>query len=331
VFYLRTADATETAQMLERLFPQSTVTSSASSSSDLLGSFSSGMSSFGRGMMSATGLSGSTLGAQALRIITDTRQNALFVSGPSDKVAEVEQMLQILDTSDLPQSLRDRLPRNIPVLHADVDEVCEIVESVFKDAINPEPVNQGGNRGGFNPLAMLMGQQGGQGNRQRGPELTLGIDRRTSNLIVSCNDSLFRQIEELVASIDRRARDARQTVKVVPLATADPSLVSSTITALMPKVTVSSTRGRSSSSPTSSRTGQPGTRTGSGGSGSGESSRSSGGPDADAIRRMMEFRSQGGFGGGDRGGGDRGGFGGDRGGSSRGSFFGGDRGGDRGR
>lgn len=111
VFYLRTADATETAQMLERLFPQSTVTASTQQQDGLLGSFASGFSSLGRGVMNVTGLN-NTLGQQGLRIVTDVRTNALFVTGPSDKIAEIEQMLQLLDSSELPDSLRDGICRD---------------------------------------------------------------------------------------------------------------------------------------------------------------------------------------------------------------------------
>jgi type II secretory pathway component GspD/PulD (secretin) len=342
VFHLLSADATETAQMLERLFPQSTVTASTASSDGILGSLTSGISSFGRGMMNMTGLSNYTLGGQSLRIVTDLRSNSLWVSGPPDKIAEIESVLQLLDARELPQSLRDRLPRSIPVEHADIDEVAAVVESVFKDAIAPEQQMGGGRN--FNPLAMLMGQQqqGGGGNRQRGPEMTLGIDRRTSHLIVSCNDNLFRQVEQLVQTMDQRARDARQTVRVVQLPTADPMLVSSTLTSLIPKVSVSATRSRTPRT----QPGQQQNPAGGGGSSTPGGGGGFPGPDADLMRRMIEQRAQsggppGGFGsGGSSGGsgfggrpffggfgGDRGGFGGDRGGFGGFGGFGGDRGG----
>ena len=113
IFYLRTADATETAQMLERLFPQSSVTASTSSSDGLFGSMTSGLSTLGRGMMNVTGLNQTLGGGGSLRIITDIRANALFVTGPTDTIREVEQMLEILDLAELPtDSLRDRTPRS---------------------------------------------------------------------------------------------------------------------------------------------------------------------------------------------------------------------------
>jgi hypothetical protein len=294
VFYLRSADATDTAQMLERLFPQSSVTASTSSSGGMFGSLTGGLSNLGRGMMNVTGLNQTLGGANGLRIITDIRSNALFVSGPKDQIAEIESMLELLDSAELPTSLRDRVPREIAVEHADVEEVAAIIEDVFKDALTPE--NQGQQGGGgqrFNPLAMLMGGGGGGngGRKEPGVQLTVGVDRRTSHLIISCNDNLFRQIEGLVASIDERARDARQTVQIMRLETADPTVVSSTLVSLIPKVTVSASRAtrRKPGDQPGQTPGQP--------QGGGQN-------DGEMMRRMMERNRQ------QQGGGQRPNFGG---------------------
>jgi type II secretory pathway component GspD/PulD (secretin) len=287
VFYLRSADATDTAQMLERLFPQSSVTASTSSSGGMFGSLTGGLSNLGRGMMNVTGLNQTLGGANGLRIITDIRSNALFVSGPKDQIAEIESMLELLDSAELPTSLRDRVPREIAVEHADVEEVAAIIEDVFKDALTPE--NQGQQGGGgqrFNPLAMLMGGGGGGngGRKEPGVQLTVGVDRRTSHLIISCNDNLFRQIEGLVTSIDERARDARQTVQIMRLETADPTVVSSTLVSLIPKVTVSASR--TARRKPGEQPGQPQGQPGGGQQGDGE-----------LMRRMMERNRQQGGGG----------------------------------
>lgn len=260
VFYLRSADATEAAQLLERLFPQSSVTASTSSSDGFMGSFTGGLSSFGRGMMNATGLDNTLAGGQPLKIITDIRSNALFVTGPTDQVGEIEQVLQLIDASELPESLRTRVPRSIPVEYSNVTEVAKIVREVYKDALEPEQAAQN-QRGGGNPFAMMMG--GAQQGKPRGIELTVGVDEQTNHLIVSCNDSMFRQIENLVQSIDDRERDARRTIRVVPLEKADPLLLSRTLGSVIPKVTVSgggtrTGRDRGDSSTTPGQTGSSG-------------------------------------------------------------------------
>ncbi|WP_010586775.1 secretin N-terminal domain-containing protein [Schlesneria paludicola] len=252
VFYLRTADATEAAQMIERLFPQSSVTTTpVGNDNSFFGGFSSGFSGFGRSMMNATGLT-QTLGtAQNLRIITDVRSNALFVTGAPAVVQDVEAMLELLDASEVPGTMRDRFPRTIPVEYADVDEVAEIIESVFKDSMTAEPQQQGNQQ--FNPLAMMFGgnrgaqQQGAK--KPQGAELSLGVDKRTSHLIVSCNEVMFQRVELMVQAIDERAKEAHRTVRIVPLKTADPAVVQSTLTSLLPRVTVGATRSKRTTKP----------------------------------------------------------------------------------
>jgi hypothetical protein len=129
------------------------------------------------------------------------------------------------------------------------------------------------------------------------------VDARTSHIIVSCNDALFQRVDELVKTIDQRAKEARPTVRVVPLATADPSVVSGTVKSLFTKVSVSS----SGSAPRTTRPGSSQSNAPQGGGNSG-----GGAPDItrdpEMIRRMMESRMRGGDSGGGFGGPPGGGF-----------------------
>lgn len=251
VFYLRSADATQTASILERLFPTSSVTTSVGASDGgFMSELTGGLSSMGRGIMDMSGLNSVLSGPQTLRIIPDTRSNSLFVSGPPHQIDEVEDVLRILDASELPEQLRDRAPRYIAVKHAEVDEVAEIIRDVFKEELTPpQPVQQGRGGGGGNPLAALMG---GGGSAASAPkvQMTLGIDRQNSRLYVSCNEPMYQQVAAMVEEIDEASLKARRAIRVVPLEHASSVMIQQTIGALMPRVKVSSssTSSRSSSS-----------------------------------------------------------------------------------
>lgn len=324
VYYLRSADATETATILGSLFPAGSVTQpSSSSSSGLFSGFRGGIASLGSSLMDATGL-GSMGQSGSLRILPETRSNALFIAGPDDQVKQVLEALEVLDAAQLPPSLKDRAPRRIAVEHADVDDVAAIVRDVYKEELEPpqaaNPMQGGRGGGGFNPLAMLMGGGGNQNTKQRGVQLTIGVDRRTSTLIVSASDQLFRQIEDLVQSLDDSAQEARRTVRVESIRTGSSELVETALKPLLGKVSVSST-GRAA--PTNGSTGGPPPGVG-GSSGSDDSRR------AFFQQMMMERMMQGGGGSsfgrggnGTDGGGRRSGFG--QGGDSGGRGFGGGR------
>ncbi len=242
VYYLRSSDASDTAAMLEQILSAGLFSMSTTS----------------------TGLVGSS---QRLRIIPETRSNALFVSGPALKVQDVEELLKILDSSELPESLRDRIPRLIPVEHADAAQVAEIIKEVYQADMSGETRNTGGGSGtrggggtGRRDTLVGNGNNRGRQNRPRlsAARLTVGVDTRTNQLVVSASDALHRQIQALVQSLDRAALEAKPTVRVVKLATANSLVVQQALGSLFPKIKVSTT-GRSSSSAAS--TNLPSSRT----------------------------------------------------------------------
>jgi type II secretory pathway component GspD/PulD (secretin) len=304
VFYLRSADAAETATMLGHLFPTGSV-SKTSTDSTLMGSLTSGFSSLGGSLMDMTGLN--SLGKDtALRIIPEPRSNALFISGTDDQIRQVEDVLKILDAAEMPESLKDRSQHMLALEYADVQDVLEIVKDVYKEEIEGQsnPFSGGGGRGGssnMNPLAMMMGgMAGAQGGRGKGPQLTVGVDSRTNTLIVNANDKLFKQVETLVKSVDEAAKVAKQTVRVIPLENANSTIVSQALGSMLGKVKVSTTGG-SSTRDSSSRGSSSSSQSPFGMSPFGMSPfGSSGSSSSDAMRQYWQSRMSGGspFGGG---------------------------------
>lgn len=256
VYYLRTADATETATMLGALFPQGSVSQTTAPSSSLFGGFASGLRSMGGSLMDMSGLNSLGKGGPALTIVPEIRSNSLFISGPTEQVNDILQALEVLDSSELPESLKDRVPRMIPVEFADATEVSEIIKDVFKEQIDPTMGNplaaatRGGGQGGFNPIAMMLGGGAQQGGRQqRGVQLTLGVDERTNTLVVSCNEQLFRQVEALVEALDESAQEANRTVRVVTLSNANTQVAGQALNSLLGKVKVNNNAARDNRSP----------------------------------------------------------------------------------
>ena len=314
VFMLERADATETAELLDSLIPAASV-SGMGSDGTMLGTMASGLSSFGGSLMDMTGVSGIG-GATALRIIPDTRANALYVQGPADGLRQVEELLRQIDAPK-PDTLRDRKARAIKVEYADVVEVADIVRELYKeqtaDGIGSMAGMFGGRggRGGGNPLAMLMG--GGGDDDQDGPQvkLSIAVDNRTGRLLVSAPDDLFREIESVVEDLDRAAKDANRSVQFFTLRDANAGSVTASLGAMMPRVSGGSIV-REPRTTGSSPTGSPRTV---GSSGDGNSGGDDGAREAMRamfLQRMMQQRGGGG------GGEDGGGFGGGRGGGQRG-------------
>lgn len=322
VYYLRSAEVTETAGMLEQLFPSSSVTTSVGDDGSIFGGLTNSISSLGGSLVDAAGLNSLTNNPASLRIIPELRSNSLFVSGPVDQVRQVEEMLRVLDADDLPETLRERVPRMIPVEYANVNEVATIVKDVYRDYL--EDANERNSR--QNPLAAMMGGGGNSrsnnNNRNGAPtsvKMTIGVDAQTSKLVVSASDSLFRQVEEMVAELDKSAYEARRTVQVVNVNESSAQVVSQALTALLPNVTISTTSSTDRGSSNNNNDNRPSW----GGGSSDDAERQA------RIQAYMQSRSQGGDSGRSWGGGDSGrsfGSGFSRGGDSGRTSFGGDSG-----
>ena len=309
VFPLQTADATEIATMLEQLLPDASVSSASSSSSSMLGSMGGGVSSFGSSLMGMTGLGNMGAGPQTLQIIPEVRLNALFVAGPIAKVREVEEMLKVLDASEWPDTLRNKTSRMVQLEYADASEVLDVLKETYKGYLE-----DGGNNPQANALAMLMGGgRGGNQNQNQKPksQLALSADKRTNQIVVWSDDTIYQEVKTLATSLDQSAQQAKRTVRVLSLQNTNSSVITSALGQLMPKVKVSSSGPRSSSSSnsSSSSSSNPSPNTSSSGGGSENT------PSQDQMRDF--FRQQRGSGGspfGQPGGGSP--FGGGSGGSS---------------
>ena len=196
--------------------------------------------------------------------------------------------------------------------YADVREVKPMLDDLFKTYLQAQQQGRGQQA---NPLAAMFGGGGGGGNGRGGGgsavRMTLAVDEQNSLILVNSSQELFDEVESVVAELDETARQANRLIKVIQLKNADASLIQQSLTNLMPRVTVSSSR--TGSSRTSSSSGNT----------PGASSQGSSSSQQDAINRAIQDRIRQRFQGGG-GGGSTSPFGGGRGtgGSTRGGFGG---------
>lgn len=282
VVYLEAADALEAADMLSQFFPSSSVASvSATSSGSMFGSLGSSFGSMGSSLMDATGLSG--LGSSTgLKIIPDVRTNSLFLTGPQSMIRDALAFLRVLDSNDVPESLKDMQPRQILVQYADVNAVASLVRDVFKPYMEAAG---GGRQQQQNPLAAMFGGGGGSSGRGKNDDskvrMTIGVDEQTSTLTINSNQEIFDAVEKVVTQSDEAARSANPTVRSIQLKNADAVVIQQMLGSLVPRVSVSSSK-TASAKPAASETS---------GSGGGNSS---GGRDRDqgqeALSREIQNR-----------------------------------------
>ncbi len=228
VFYLQAATAAETAEQLGQLLQDES------------------NPYVGVGLPSSAE-SGLGYGTQSVRLIPDSRTNAIFISGPESKIDQAERFLKLLDTSELPPSMRERVPRTIAVQHADVNAVADMVRELYKDYMEDpnarrREVRRDGRRSEEEQRAMRVDVER-QGDRPQpvGIRLTLTVDARTNELVVSCNESLFRQIKDLVESRDQAAMETRPQIQILTLGEGTGEPLVESLDRLSPKISVGTT------------------------------------------------------------------------------------------
>jgi type II secretory pathway component GspD/PulD (secretin) len=235
IFYLTSADCTEAAAMLEQLFPTSSVSNTATDSGSMMGGLTSGLSGFGSSLMDMTGLNTIGTGPQSLRIVPDVRANSLMVAGPPYLVGEVEEMLRVLDMSELPQSGRALTPRApIHLKHADATTVGDKVRELFKTYLEPQRA-QGAQSN--NPFSALMGGGGGGGGRgQTTPvRLAITIDQNSNRIYCSCSEQVYQEVRGVCESMDQFVAEAKPGIKIFTLRSANAKKAVETITSMLPR------------------------------------------------------------------------------------------------
>ena len=250
VRYLTVADATEVSLMIEQLMPQSTVSSAAPSD----GSIFSSISGFGSDLANITGLSSLGQGPTTLRIIPEIRSNSLWINGPASLVDQALTIIETLDTSELPESLRDRKPRFIEVKYADVLDVEEDIKLLYKDFLEAQG---GGKQQSGNPFAAMMsgggGSKGSAADREAAKiRMTIAVDERSSRLVISAKDALFQEVKGVVEEMDETARKMNRKVVVVPVEPNTINSIQDSIRSIMPRVSVTSGGASTSNRPSGS-------------------------------------------------------------------------------
>ena len=263
----------------------------------------------GGGGDSSTGDSSTFSASGTVSIVSDPRLNALVVQANDEDLAMVDSLLGIIDKEGSETEVETQgKPRLIPVTYVSATDIANILKEVYAGRIN------GASGGGQqqrqpNPedIIKAMMQRGGGGGRGGSQEvksepakLSIGVDSTSNSIIVSAPEPLFKEVEELVLTLDQAGTQTQQQIEVRTLHLANPDVVNSALQAILGE-SVSTTR--SSGSSNSSNSGQ-----------------SSGNPaaSADAIRqRIQAFQeaarraaeARGGSGGGPPGGGRPGGSG----------------------
>ncbi len=152
-----------------------------------------------------------------LMIVADERMNALLVYGSAADRAAVEEMLDVLDSVDIPESLSTEKPMMIPVKNLPARTILTVLTSVYKTQLAA--------RRGLRPVTIPIGISPQMSSMlellnatANSPLLTLDADETTNSIVMRAPKQLGEEIEEFIKELDEQAKDGgTRNISLVPL------------------------------------------------------------------------------------------------------------------
>jgi len=136
-------------------------------------------------------------------IVPDERLNMILVKASRTDRSTIENLLRVIDTAEVPETLAGRKPRLIAVKNTRASEIESVLRDVFRDQLTASRTT---GPGGLAPQ--------------------LAVDEVTNSLIVMAPSPLIEEITELAKSLDEAAADnPARRVKLIHLEKANATRV----------------------------------------------------------------------------------------------------------
>ena len=156
-------------------------------------------------------------GLGPVAFVADERLNALVVHGTRKDRETVEELLQVLDTEEMPDSLHVNRPELILLENTQARRVLAILENVYKTQLK--------SGGGRKQVQIPTGVSAGVASVLQqinavaaGPLLTLDVDEATNSLVMRAPPELSKEIKTFVQRLDTQVAEIpNRQVRIIQL------------------------------------------------------------------------------------------------------------------
>lgn len=220
VFLLKYADADRTAELINEVFKQQTTSNEQSQNPfvRMMGGRRGG-GPFGGGESNQESSSGSSGAAQNVPVIasSDDRTNAVVVSGPSDVLVVIEQVVKELDSN--PDEERQLFTYKLK--YAQASNIKDKLNNLFQELQN---INQQNTRnGGGNTGRARTQQTTSSDSSSVSDEVYLESDDDTNSVIVMTSSKNYEKIKKIIDDLDIPTPQVLIKVLIAELTTTDGS------------------------------------------------------------------------------------------------------------
>ncbi|WDI41935.1 secretin N-terminal domain-containing protein [Bremerella sp. P1] len=223
IYYLKYVSAEEAVKMLADLLDGGNALNDTPTDTLVRGSVGNLGSFYGSLLFERDGVT--TVTAGTATIVSDARLNRLIVQGTREDIATIESYMKIIDKdssiTDVETSGRSRI---IELKHARATEVAEMIREAFPDRVdmsaqrNAQALQanaaQNNNKGNNKDQRGDDNQRGFQEKPTRGskPTMAVAVHEASNSLVITAPDALFAEVEQLVASVDKRSERAVRVI-----------------------------------------------------------------------------------------------------------------------
>jgi type II secretory pathway component GspD/PulD (secretin) len=144
---------------------------------------------------------------QRVKIVADARINGLIVSGNRADRKIVEELLGVIDSDELLDTLQQVTPTMVHLKNASAKNVVSVIEDVYKSQLS---ANAGRRtieipEGVTTSVAIVLQQLNAQAS---GPLLTIAIDETTNTIILRAPLDLATEIKTFIEKLEKQSIDA---------------------------------------------------------------------------------------------------------------------------
>ncbi len=173
------------------------------------------LTQFFRDKMASRGRSSWMRRSRRLTIVPDERLNTLFVQGSRADREKIDELLEVLDTDELPEALAATKPRIIPIENTRASRIEDVIQDIFRKQLTATTV------GTAAAMPAWLAPQ-------------ISVDQTTNSLVVMAPSPLVDEIVELAQTLDKAAGDdPAQNVKIIRLKKASAEYVEEALRDLM--------------------------------------------------------------------------------------------------
>ena len=150
-------------------------------------------------------------------IVPDERLNALIVYGPPNDRRTIEQLLKVLDTSEMPTAInRLNQARIVQVKNVEADQIMDVLQSVYRTQLRPDQPPRIQIPAGVSvEVAVALRETNAAATA---PLLTLEVDQATNSIIVLASERLGTEVESLIQRLDEQNKEGNtRSIKVIAL------------------------------------------------------------------------------------------------------------------